>query len=158
MRPTIPAMAARAQPQTTTSANGATPTLRTVIVIDRELPKGLAANAAAVLAHGFGSRVPGLVGADFADAAGASHTGLIPTGLPVLGADAADLPALRSAAVERGLTVVDLPAAGQQTTDYDEFRAAVAEAEAAELRYLAVLVSGPPKTVRKLTGSLGLLR
>ena len=53
---------------------------------------------------------------------------------------------------------MDLPAAGQQTTDYDEFRAAVAEAEPAELRYLAVLVSGPPKTVRKLTGSLGLLR
>ena len=111
-----------------------------------------------MLAHGFGSRVPGLVGADFEDAAGASHPGLIPTGLPVLGADAADLPALRSAAVERGLVVVDLPAAGQQTTDYHEFRAAVAEAEAAELRYLAVLVSGPPKTVRKLTGSLGLLR
>jgi hypothetical protein len=102
--------------------------------------------------------VPGLVGPDFDDAAGGSHTGLIPTGLPVLGADAADLPALRGAAVERGLVVVDLPAAGQQTTDYDEFRAAVAGVEAAELRYLAVLVSGPPRTVRKLTGSLGLLR
>src|SRR6478672_8493920 len=151
-------MAAQAKEGPTATAPGTTPTARTVIVIDRDLPKGLAANAAAVLAHGFGSRVPGLVGADFEDAAGASHPGLIPTGLPVLGADAADLPALRSAAVERGLVVVDLPAAGQQTTDYHEFRAAVAEAEAEELRYLAVLVSGPPKTVRKLTGSLGLLR
>ena len=151
-------MAAQAQAAPTAPENGATPTVRTVIVIDRDLPKGLAANAAAVLAHGFGSRVPGLIGADFDDAAGASHTGLIPTGLPVLGADGADLPALRVAAVERGLVVVDLPAAGQQTTDYDEFRAAVAGVEAAELRYLAVLVSGPPRTVRKLTGSLGLLR
>ena len=133
-------MAAQAQEAPPAPASGTTPTARTVIVIDRDLPKGLAANAAAVLAHGFGSRVPGLVG------------------LPVLGADAADLPALRSAAVERGLVVVDLPAAGQQTTDYHEFRAAVAEAQAAELRYLAVLVSGAPKTVRKLTGSLGLLR
>ena len=132
--------------------------MRTVIVIDRDLPKGLAANAAAVLAHGFGSRVPGLVGPDFDDAAGASHPGLIPIGLPVRGADAADLPGLRRAAIERGLVVVDLPAAGQRTTDYDTFRAAVAQADPAQLRYLAVLVSGPPKTVRKLTGSLGLLR
>lgn len=151
-------MAAQTQVAPRTTDNGAATTVRTVIVVDRDLPKGLAANAAAVLAHGFGARVPGLVGADFDDAAGASHTGLIPTGLPVLGADAADLPALRGAAVERGLVVVDLPAAGQLTTDYDEFRAAVAEVEAVELRYLAVLVSGPPKTVRKLTGSLGLLR
>ena len=154
----MPAMAARAQAQPTTSANGATPTLRTVIVIDRELPKGLAANAAAVLGHGFGSRVPGLVGADFADAAGASHTGLIPTGLPVLGADAADLPALRSAAVERGLTVVDLPAPGQQTTDYDEFRGMVAATPSAELSYLGVALSGPRRAVGRLTGRLALLR
>jgi len=151
-------MAAQAQAAPTTRENGATPTVRTVIVIDRDLPKGLAANAAAVLAHGFGSRVPGLVGPDFEDAAGASHPGLIPLGLPVLGAEAAALPVLRSDAVERGLVVVDLPAAGQQTTDYEAFRAAVAEANVAELRYLAILVSGPPKTVRKLTGSLGLLR
>ena len=151
-------MAAQAPAAPTTTGNGATPVVRTVIVIDRDLAKGLAANAAAVLAHGFGSRVPGLVGAGFADAAGAPHVGLIPTGLPVLGADAADLPALRSAAVERGVLGVDLPAAGQQTTDYDDFRAAVAEAEPVELRYLAVLVSGAPKTVRRLTGSLGLLR
>ena len=99
-------MAAQAQAAQGTSRNGATPTARTVIVIDRDLPKGLAANAAAVLAHGFGSRVPGLIGADFDDAAGASHTGLIPTGLPVLGADGADLPALRAAAVERDVGVV----------------------------------------------------
>ena len=134
------------------------PTARTVIVIDRDLPKGLAANAAAVLAHGFGARLPALVGPDFEDAAGASHPGLIPTGVPVLGAAAADLTTLRDAAAEQGLLVVDLPAAAQQTTDYETFRAAVASTEPGALTYLAVLVSGPPRTVRRLTGSLELLR
>jgi hypothetical protein len=129
---------------------------RTVVVIDRKLPKGLAANAAAILALTLGVRRPHLIGADFDDAAGASHHGLIPTGLPVLGADAAELPALRDAARERGLLVVDLPSPGQQTTDYDEFRAAVAASP--ELDYLAILVSGPPKIVRAITGQLGLLR
>lgn len=146
------------QPATDASSAPATPTLRTVIVIDRDLPKGLAANAAAVLAHAFGARRPDLVGADLSDATGAAHAGLIPTGLPVLGAAGADLPALRAAAADRDLLVVDLPAAGQQTTDYDAFRAAVTDTDPDELTYLAVLVSGPPKTVRKLTGSLGLLR
>ena len=92
-----------------TAPSATTPTLRTVIVIDRDLPKGLAANAAAVLAHAFGARRPDLVGGDFTDATGATHAGLIPTGLPVLGAAAGDLPALRASAAERDLLVVDLP-------------------------------------------------
>jgi hypothetical protein len=148
-------MAAQTEPA---PAGAATPTVRTVIVVDRDLPKGLAANAAAVLAHGFGARLPDLVGPDFEDARGASHTGLIPTGLPILGADAAGLTALRDAAAEQGLVVVDLPTAAQQTNDYDVFRAAVASPGPGALGYLGVLVSGPPKTVRRLTGSLGLLR
>ena len=152
------AMSAQAQPRIEASQNGGATSVRTVIVIDRDLPKGLAANAAAVLAHGFGARVPGLVGADFADAAGAVHAGLIPTGVPVLGAPGPDLPALRATAVELGLVVVDLPTAGQQTTDYETFRAAVAGVDPDEIGYLAVLVSGPPRIVRRLTGSLGLLR
>jgi hypothetical protein len=131
---------------------------RTVVVIDRDLPKGLAANAAAVLALTTGARRPELVGADFADADGAPHAGLIPTGLPVLAAGADDLAALRAQAVERGLLVVDLPAAGQQTTDYAAFCSEVERAPAAELRYLAVLVTGPAKAVKAVTGSLALLR
>jgi Protein of unknown function (DUF2000) len=129
---------------------------RTVVVIDRTLPKGLAANAAAVLAITLGVHRPDLVGADFEDAAGSPHLGLIPTGLPILGAGAAELPALREAARERGLLVVDLPAQGHQTNDYEAFRAAVATTP--ELVYLAVLVSGRPKDVRAVTGQLALLR
>src|SRR5215218_8233923 len=65
----------------------------------------------AVLALTTGARRPALVGEDFADASGAAHPGLIPTGLPVLGADGDELPALREAALSRGLLVVALPAA-----------------------------------------------
>ncbi|WP_196807574.1 DUF2000 domain-containing protein [Candidatus Solirubrobacter pratensis] len=141
-------MTSTPEPQTTAT--------RTVLVIDRELPKGLAANAAAILALTLGVHRPQLIGAPFEDAAGSQHPGLIPTGLPVLGAEAAELPAIRDAARERGLLVVDAPVAAQQTNDYDEFRAAVAASP--ELGYLALLVSGPPKAVRAVTGQLALLR
>jgi hypothetical protein len=144
-----------AQPLAEMPAHEAT-TSRTVIVIDRGLPKGLAANVTAVLAITLGVHRPGLIGPDFEDADGRVHLGLLPTGLPILGADAGELPALREAARERGLLVVDMPAPGHRTTDYDEFRAAVAADGA--LAYLGILVSGPPKPVRAVTGQLGLLR
>jgi hypothetical protein len=144
-----------AQPLTSTP-NPETLTTRTVVVLDRELPKGLAANAAAVLAVTLGVHRPDVVGPDFVDAEGRTHLGLFPAGLPILGADAGELPALREAARERGLFVVDMPAPGQRTNDYDEFRAAVASD--ADLAYLGILVSGPPRPVRAVTGQLGLLR
>jgi hypothetical protein len=144
-----------AQTITSTPAHQTTAT-RTVVVIDRELPKGLAANAAAILAITLGVHRPHLIGAPFEDADGTEHPGLIPTGLPVLGAGAGELPAIRAAARERGLLVVDAPVAAHQTNDYDEFRATVAAST--EMRYLAILVSGAPKAVRAVTGRLGLLR
>jgi hypothetical protein len=144
-----------AQPLTSTPPPETTAT-RTVVVIDRELPKGLAANVTAVLAITLGVHRPDLVGPDFEDADGRVHLGLFPTGLPVLGADAGELPALREAARERGLLVVDMPAPAHRTNDYDEFRAAVVSDH--ELAYLGMLVSGPPKHVKAITGQLGLLR
>jgi hypothetical protein len=109
-----------------------------------------------VLALTLGAHRPQLIGADFEDGDGSPHLGLTPTGLPVPAAEAAELPALRDAARERGLLVVAFPVAGQETTDYDEFRASVASTP--RPAYLAVLISGPPKSVRALTGQLGLLR
>jgi hypothetical protein len=135
-----------------------TAALLTVVVIDRDLPKGLAANAAAVLALTLGARRPALVGSDFEDGSGGTHPGLIPVGLPVLGANASDLPAIREGARARDLLVVDLPTQGQQTTDYDAFRAAVGATHPDELAYLGMLISGPKKAVRAVTGQLGLLR
>lgn len=135
----------------------ATPT-RTVIVLDRALPKGLAANAAAVVSLTLGAQQPALVGANFTDAAGDHHAGLFPTGLPILGAVTQELAEIRRAARERGLFVVDMPSFGHQTNDYGEFRASVAATQPDELVYLGVLISGPAKAVRAVTGQLGLLR
>jgi hypothetical protein len=131
-------------------------TIRSVIVVDRDLPKGLAANVAAVLAMTLGARTPELIGADFEDAGGRAHAGLIATGLPILGAPASELPALAAAALERDLLVVDLPAAAHTTNDYQVFRDRVARTR--ELQYLGVLVSGPKRAVRSVTGQFGLLR
>jgi hypothetical protein len=131
---------------------------RCVIVIDEELPPGLAANAAAVLALTLGAIEPALVGAEFLDADEGAHPGLIPTGLPVLKAPRAELGGLRGRAGDAGLGVVDFPTLGQQTNDYDEFRGRVAKTPAAELEYLGVAVYGPRRAVGRVTGNLPLLK
>jgi hypothetical protein len=129
---------------------------RCVVVVDETLAPGLAANAAAVMAVTLGSRVPDLVGEDFTDGAGEPHAGLITTGLPVLRAPAAELRALRARALQAEVGVIGMPAFGHQTNDYEEFRALVAETDTPD--YLGLALYGPHKTVRRLTGSLGLLR
>lgn len=139
------------------SAAGADPGL-CVIVVDEALPPGLAANAAAVMALSLGATAPALVGPGFADADGHPHAGLIDRGLPILRAPAADLLGLRTQARSAGLGVIDLPTFAQQTTDYESFCAQIGRTAAADLDYLGVLVHGPKRAVRRLTGSLPLLR
>jgi hypothetical protein len=129
---------------------------RCVVVVDETLAPGLAANAAAVLAMTLGAKVPGMVGDAFVDGGGAEHPGLITTGLPVLRARAEQLPGLRAKAVAADVGVVGFPRSGQTTNDYEHFRAMVAETDAPE--YLGLAFYGDGKVLRKLTGSLGLLR
>jgi hypothetical protein len=129
---------------------------RCVVVVDEGLAPGLAANAAAVMALTLGTKVPALVGEEFVDGAGERHAGLITTGLPVLRASAEQLPQLRARALEAEVGVIGFPRSGQTTTDYEHFRALVAGTES--LDYLGLAFYGDGKTLRRLTGSLGLLR
>jgi hypothetical protein len=132
---------------------------RAALVVSDALGAGHAANAAAVLALTLGARLPELPGPPLIDCDGLSHPGLYPAGLPVLRAGADALRDLHRRAHEAdGVAVIAFPAAGQTTTDYDAFRAAVADTPTAELALIAALVCGPDRTVRRLTGSFGLMR
>ncbi len=127
-----------------------------MVVVDEALAPGLAANAAAVMAVTLGATLPAMVGEDFQDGAGERHPGLITTGLPVLRAPAGELPGLRARAVAADVGVIGFPASGQTTTDYEAFRAMVAETAAPD--YLGLAFYGSGRAVRRLTGSLALLR
>jgi Protein of unknown function (DUF2000) len=140
----------------TTNGNGIPE--RCVIVVDESLPPGLAANAAGVLAMTLGSTVPALIGEEFVDATGHRHPGLIRGALPILRAPAARLNDIRESALAAPIGVIDFPAFGQQTNDYDEFRAHVGQTPATDLRYLGIAVYGARRAVARLTGSLPLLR
>jgi hypothetical protein len=132
--------------------------MRCVAVIDQTLPIGNAANAAAVLALTMGKRQPHLAGEALVDASGDAHPGLIPIGIPVLGAPADDLATIRGKAVAAGLEVVDFPVQGQQTNDYAEFQRLVRDTGPDALRYLGVMIYGTKKKVSRVVGRYSLLR
>jgi Protein of unknown function (DUF2000) len=133
--------------------------VRCAIVVDESLPAGLAANAAALVAVTLGAIVDGLPGADLVDADGNVHPGLVAAGIPILAASRAQLSDLRAqAAAAAGVGVVDFPAVGQQTTDYDVVIEHVGATPAADLEYLGLALHGSGRAVRRLTGGLRLLR
>ena len=119
---------------------------------------GRAANAAAVLAVSLGATHPDMPGPDLIDASGGRHRGLFPDGLPILAARGAEMVRVRDAAAANPeILLIDFPASGQTTTDYEEFRAMVARTRPEELRYAGIALRGPTEVVRTLTKRLSLL-
>lgn len=134
------------------------PPTRCVIVLDKALPVGRLANAAAVIALTIGQRHPILVGEPLIDGAGVTHPGLIPIGIAILAADQVDLPAIRQKGLAASCDVIDFPVQGQETTNYAAFRDVVASVPAAELTYVGVALVGQKKEIGKIVGNLGLLK
>lgn len=142
-----------------TSANLVDPaTTKCAIVLDADLPLGLIANTAAVLALTIGSRVP-LIGPDIQDGAQSTHVGLTTMPVPILRADAAVLKELREKAQQmENMLVVDVTDAAQTTTNYADYTAKLGASGADTLRYLGIAFFGPKKLVNRLVGNFPLLR
>lgn len=132
---------------------------RTAIVVDRRLPIGYAANAAAVVALSLGACRPTLQGQELVDAFGARHPGLFPAGLPVLSGSTREITRARESAAGYGdVLVVAMPAVGQTTNDYEHVRAVVAGTAPQDLEYAGIGLHGPEDVVRGLTRRFSLLR
>jgi hypothetical protein len=123
---------------------------RCVIVIDRELPNGRAANAVAVIALTIGARHPVFVGEPLIEKSGINHPGLIPVGITILCSSQNELPKIRAKGLEIGCDVVDFPVEGQLTKNYEIFRNAVANLETSSMRYLGVALIGQKKQISKI--------
>jgi hypothetical protein len=129
-----------------------------VVVIDRDLPAGRAANAAVSVASATMALTRGVLGQDAVDADGFVHPGLPWIGCTVLGADASQLADIRArAAVSPGVALADMPTQAQHTRVYDDYLFAISSTRASDLSYYAVSVFGPRKVVDKLVKGLTLL-
>ena len=95
-----------------------------VLVIDEAMPRGLAANTAAILGITWGRLRPELVGEDVTDAAGAIHPGIIRTPVPVLSGRPETFQTLRRQLAElefADVAAVDFTDLAQSCRTYGEF-------------------------------------
>jgi hypothetical protein len=133
--------------------------MKVVIVVDKELPAGLLANAAAALAFSVSPSINGGVGADLEDAEGSRHPGITSIPLPVLGCGGSQLTELRDRArVIPEVTCVDFSNVAQKAKRYDEYAAALKAASPSQLKYLGLCIFGEPTAVKRLTGHLPLVK
>ena len=117
--------------------------MKVVIVLDKNLPLGLLANSAAVLAFSVSRHLPGGVGHDLEDADGGVHPGITNLPIPILACEGDQLGGLRERA--RSLpevTCVDFSHVAQRAKRYDEYAAALKASRAGELEYLGICVCG----------------
>ncbi|MFB6468441.1 DUF2000 domain-containing protein [Cytobacillus sp. Hz8] len=135
--------------------------MKCVMVIDSELPTGLIANTAAVLALTLGKKMEETIGPTVIDGSGNSHEGITTIPIPILKGDSLKIKELRDKGFNEefsDLLVVDFSHIAQTTNHYEEYTQKIAAFTADDLDYLGLALYGDKKKVNKLTGSLGLLR
>jgi hypothetical protein len=145
-------------PSTNRTSAVTTDQRRWVVVVERDLPAGLAANTAAVLALTLGKTAPDLIGHDADDAQGRSYPGLTTVPLPVLTLDAPGLVDLADTARQSGLLAGVMTRTAQRAKTYPEYLTQLLDTATADLDLIGVALLGPDRRVRRLTGSLPLLR
>lgn len=133
--------------------------VKCVMVLDEELPAGLLANTASILALTLGRRLDSIIGPDVKDGSGSVHVGITTIPIPILKANDEVLRDIRMKAEEaEDLLVVDVTDAAQMAKTYEDYTRKIAAIPSEGLKYLGVALYGSKKPVNKLTGSLPLLK
>ena len=132
---------------------------RIAIIIDPGLRAGQMANRSAVLATGLAARHPEIVGPDLQTADGRCLGGITKVPMAVLAAeDQAHVFRLTAKADQLGCSLMVYLSRAQGLRSYEAYQASVAKDRFDELDVDAVIIYGPLKAVRKVTGSLALIR
>ena len=132
-----------------------------VMVIDGELPVGVAANTSAILGVTLEKAIPQQVGKDVTDGTGKIHPGIITIPIALLKGSRELLKQLRERLYSpefADLVVSDFSDVAQGCNVYSEYMDKAASTLEDEYTYLGIALYGSKKKVNKLTGFLPLLR
>ncbi len=132
---------------------------RCTIIIDNDLPVGLAMNAASVIGISFGRTVEDLVGPDKQSLDGVNYPGVIYSPLPVLRASGACIHELLIAGeADDDIEIMPFSALAQSCKTYDEYGERIASVSSNAIELVAIGLVGPKKKITKLTGNLPLYK
>jgi len=131
-----------------------------VIIVDDNLAVGLKANTAAVLSLTIGNKVEGLIGKDLNDENEHIHKALTTIPLPILKCTSEKLQEIYNEAYELKdeILLIDITDAAQTTKNYADYEQKLKQSSTNQLKLLGVALVGSQGPIKKLTGSLALLR
>ncbi|PKL26748.1 MAG: DUF2000 domain-containing protein [Spirochaetae bacterium HGW-Spirochaetae-3] len=133
--------------------------MKAAFIVDGSLPIGVLANCAAVLGTSLGATHPDIVGAPLSDASGTVHPGITGLPLPILAADPELLSRIfREASYDTAIAATAFNDIARSCLSYADYEARLKASDYGSLRFLGILLVGPPKAINRLTGSLPLLR
>lgn len=136
------------------------PSKKFALILEANMPCGVAINTVGHLSAQLGTLAAELAGEGVTDATGNRHSGIPIFPNVILKAPQEEL-RLRlalagSLAEKNGLLVLDYPEQGYTTATDDEYRAEIAKADEADLKFLGILIFGPRKRVNEITRGLEL--
>ena len=132
---------------------------RCTIIIDKDLPAGLAMNAASVIGISFGRTTENLVGPDMQSVDDVNYPGVIYSPLPVLLAPGDYVQELQRIAEEDAdIYAMPFSALAQSCKTYDEYGERISSVSSGNIELVAIGLIGPKKIITKLTGNLALYK
>lgn len=132
---------------------------RCTTIIDKDLPAGLAMNAASVIGISFGRIVENLVGPDMQSLDKVNYPGVIYSPLPVLLATGEYLHEIQvSAENDNDIYIMPFSALAQSCKTYDEYGERISSVNSENIELVAIGLIGPKKKITKMTGNLPLYK
>lgn len=132
-----------------------------VIVVDKNLPLGIIANAVAILGCTLGKSIPSIVGNDVKDKENFMHKGVINIPLPILSSTKEEIKELYEKVRKNDnddIKLIDFNTVAQKCKDYDDYTQKLSCFKASELNYLGICMYGNKKSINSLTGSMPTLK
>jgi hypothetical protein len=132
---------------------------KSAVLLDQELPIGLAANAISVVGVSIGRAFDGLVGPPLKSQDGHLYPGVVLAPLPILATTQMDLrTTYLRVADDPEMIVFPFSKLAQSCKTYDEYEAILSATDSADMPLAAVGIVGPRKSVNKLVGSFPLFK
>jgi hypothetical protein len=135
--------------------------MKCVVIVNEELPAGLAANTAAALGISLASVVEGLTGEDLEDGEGRIHAGITSIPIPILCLPPEELKKHYNALLESShedLRIIGFSRIAQGSRNYEEYAAKLKATSRNNIDYAGFCLYGPKKKINKLTGNIKMFR
>lgn len=134
--------------------------MKCVMIIDKELSAGIAANTAAALGISLSGRIAGLVGESLLDGDGRVHEGVTNIPIPILAMSREELREkydIIKESEDPEIFLIGFSETAQRSISYKDYTEKLAHRTKEQINYLGICIYGPKSKVNKLTGSLKML-